>query len=81
VVADNPGDRLKPGTAVRVAIVTETVRDAVVAPVSALLPSSEGGVAVMSVGSDLVAHQKPVKTGIRRVPRCRFWRARRPASR
>jgi multidrug efflux pump subunit AcrA (membrane-fusion protein) len=65
VLADNPGDRLRPGTAVRVVVVTATLRDAVVVPVTALLPSSEGGAAVMSVGSDMVAHQKAVKTGVR----------------
>ena len=65
VQAENPGERLKPGTAVRVAIVAATLPKAVVVPVAALLPSSEGGVAVMSVGSDSVAHQKAVKTGVR----------------
>ena len=64
VQADNPGERLKPGTAVRVSIVSATLPDAVVVPVAALLPSSEG-VAVVSVGADMVAHQKAVKTGVR----------------
>ena len=36
-----------------------------VVPVAALLPSSEGGVAVMSVDASSVAHQKSVKTGLR----------------
>jgi multidrug efflux pump subunit AcrA (membrane-fusion protein) len=65
VQAENPGERLKPGRAVRVSIITATLPKAVVVPVEALLPSSEGGVAVMSVGSDSVAHQKSVKTGLR----------------
>ena len=65
VQAENPGERLKPGRAVRVSIVAATLPKAVVVPVAALLPSSEGGVAVMSVGSDSVAHQKSVKTGLR----------------
>ncbi len=65
VQAENPGERLKPGAAVRVAIVAATLPSAVVVPVVALLPSSEGGVAVMAVGPDSVAHQKTVKTGVR----------------
>ncbi len=64
VQADNAGERLKPGTAVRVSIVSATLPDAVVVPVAALLPSPEG-VAVVSVGADMVAHQKAVKTGVR----------------
>jgi HlyD family secretion protein len=65
VQAENPGERLKPGRAVRVAITAATLPKAVVVPVAALLPSSEGGVAVMSVGSDSLVHQKTVKTGVR----------------
>jgi HlyD family secretion protein len=65
IQAGNPGERLKPGAAVRAAIVTATLPDAVIVPVAALLPTSEGGVAVMSVGPDSVAHQKEVKTGVR----------------
>jgi HlyD family secretion protein len=65
VQAENPGERLKPGRAVRVAIIAATLPKAIVVPVAALLPSSEGGVVVMSVGSDSVAHQKAVKTGVR----------------
>lgn len=65
VQAENPGERLKPGAAVRVAIVAATLPGVVVVPVAALLPSSEGGVAVMAVGPDSVAHQKTVKTGVR----------------
>ncbi len=65
VEAGNPGERMKPGTAVRLAIVADTLRDAIVVPVAALLPSSEGGVAVMAVAADSVAHQKQIKTGVR----------------
>ena len=65
VQAQNPGERLRPGTAVRVAIVTATLPAALVVPIAALLPSAEGGVTVMVIGSDSVAHQKAVKTGVR----------------
>ncbi len=65
VQADNPGDRLKPGAAVHVAIVTATLPEAVVVPVAALLPAPGGGVAVLVVGSDSVVHLKTAKTGVR----------------
>ncbi len=64
VQADNPGERLKPGTAVRVSVIASTIPEAVVVPVPALLPSPEG-VSIVSVGADMVAHQKAVKTGVR----------------
>jgi RND family efflux transporter MFP subunit len=65
VQAENPGERLKPGRAVRVSIVAATLPKAAVVPIAALLPSSEGGVAVMAVTPDSVVHQKAVKTGVR----------------
>ena len=49
VQADNPGERLKPGSTVRVSAVAETIPDAVVIPTAALLPSQEGGASVMVV--------------------------------
>jgi HlyD family secretion protein len=65
VQAENPGERLKPGTAAHVAVTAATLRDAIVVPVEALLASSEGGVIVMTVASDSVAHEKQIKTGVR----------------
>jgi HlyD family secretion protein len=65
VQAENPGEQLKPGTAAHVAVIGETLRDAIVVPVEALLASSEGEVVVMAVTSDSVAHEKQIKTGIR----------------
>ena len=34
---DNPGEKLKPGATVRVAIIAETIQDTMVVPASALL--------------------------------------------
>jgi HlyD family secretion protein len=65
VEADNPGERLKPGATVRVEIHAETIKDAIVIPAAALLPSAEGGVQVLVVGPDSKAHEKKVEVGIR----------------
>jgi HlyD family secretion protein len=65
VEADNPGERLKPGATVRVDIHAETIKDAVVIPLAALLPSAEGGVQVLVVGADSKAHEKKVEIGVR----------------
>jgi multidrug efflux pump subunit AcrA (membrane-fusion protein) len=65
VEADNPGERLKPGATVRVDIHAETIKDAVVIPTAALLPSAEGGVQVLVVGPDSKAHEKKVEIGVR----------------
>jgi multidrug efflux pump subunit AcrA (membrane-fusion protein) len=63
--ADNPGERLKPGTGVHVNIIAEIVRNATVVPVSSLLPAEEGGTAVLTVSSDSVAHKRSVQPGVR----------------
>jgi len=66
VQAPNPGQRLKPGSTVQAAILAETIRDAVVIPTAALLPSPEGtGDVVLVVGSDSLAQKRTVETGIR----------------
>src|SRR5579871_3752892 len=65
VEADNPGERLKPGATVRVDIHAETVKDAIVIPTSAILPSAEGGVQVLVAGADSKAHEKKIEVGIR----------------
>lgn len=65
VEADNPGEKLKPGATVRVAILAETIANAIVIPTVALLPSDEGGVQVMVAGSDSAAHEKKVDLGAR----------------
>lgn len=65
VQAANPGERFKPGTGVRAAIVTETIPKAVVVPSAALLGGEEGGTIVLTVSGDSVAHQHKVETGAR----------------
>jgi multidrug efflux pump subunit AcrA (membrane-fusion protein) len=65
VEAENPGEHLKPGATVRVDVHAETVKDAIVIPITALLPSAEGGVQVLVVGADSKAHEKKVEVGIR----------------
>jgi HlyD family secretion protein len=65
VQAANPGERLRPGSSVRVSIVAETVKDAVVVPPAALLPNAEGETTVMVVGADSVAHERKVEVGVR----------------
>jgi len=62
---DNPGERLKPGTAVHAAISTEVYKAATVVPVAAILPGEEGGTAVLTVSSDSIAHKRTVKLGVR----------------
>jgi HlyD family secretion protein len=65
VVLENSGGRLKPGASVHVGVVTEEARNAMVVPAAAILPGEEGGKAVLVVGSDSVAHLRPVDIGIR----------------
>ena len=65
VEAANPGEKLKPGATVHVSMVAETIPNAIVIPAAALLPSDEGGVQVMVVGTDSVAHEKKVDLGAR----------------
>jgi HlyD family secretion protein len=65
IQAQNPGEKLKPGTTVHVAIAVEEIKNAVVVPVSALLAFDEGGEKVMVVGSDSLAHEHKVEVGAR----------------
>lgn len=65
VEAPNPGDRLRPGSSVQVAMVGETVPNAVVIPAVALLTAPNGATSVITLDSDNAPHKKSVKTGIR----------------
>jgi HlyD family secretion protein len=65
VEMDNPRERLKPGATVHVAIVAATLKNVVVVPTAAVLPSAEGDTVVMVVGSDSVAHEHKVEVGVR----------------
>jgi len=65
VEMDNPRERLKPGATVHVAIVAATLKNVVVVPTAAVLPSAEGDTVVMVVGTDSVAHEHKVEVGVR----------------
>ena len=62
---ENPGERLKPGTAIHAAIATEIYKAATVVPAAAILPGEEGGTAVLTVSSDSIAHKRTVTVGVR----------------
>ena len=65
VEAPNPGERLKLGSTAQISADAGTIPNAMIVPVSALLASDEGGEKVMVAGSDGLAHERPVKTGVR----------------
>jgi HlyD family secretion protein len=65
VEAPNPGERLKLGSTVQISVDAGAIPNAIIVPVSALLASDEGGEKVMIAGSDGLAHERPVKTGVR----------------
>jgi RND family efflux transporter MFP subunit len=60
----NPKGELRPGTAVHVTIAGRTVPHALAVPSAAIVVASSGKPTVMVVGSDGVAHQVAVTTGI-----------------
>ena len=64
VEADNPGEQLKPGASVHVAIIVATIKDATVVPAAAILPGEEGGTAVLTVSGQHRAPKK-VEVGVR----------------
>jgi HlyD family secretion protein len=62
----NPGEHLRPGSTVQAVIVAETIKDALVIPTCALLPSQEStGDSVLVVGPDSLAHERKIETGVR----------------
>jgi multidrug efflux pump subunit AcrA (membrane-fusion protein) len=61
----NPGEQLKPGVTVHAAIVTETIKNAMLVPGAAILPGEEGGTAVLVVTPDSIAHKRNVQLGVR----------------
>jgi RND family efflux transporter MFP subunit len=65
VQAPNPKESLRPGTSVRVAMVAQTVPQAIVIPQAALLTSPDGINTVIVLDSDNKPSKKKVKVGIR----------------
>ena len=61
----NPREQLRAGTAVQVAMVAQSLPNAVVVPAESLLTGPDGSTTVMVAGNDGRAHQTSVKTGIR----------------
>jgi multidrug efflux pump subunit AcrA (membrane-fusion protein) len=63
--AKNPGERLKPGSSVKISILAQTIPNALVVPAAAVLTEADGGTSVMAVGSDGRVHQGTVKLGVK----------------
>jgi HlyD family secretion protein len=61
---DNKSGKLKVGTPVKVSITGVTLPKALKVPATAILTAQDGSKSVMVVGSDGVAHRKPVTLGI-----------------
>ncbi|HLJ77245.1 MAG TPA: efflux RND transporter periplasmic adaptor subunit [Acidobacteriaceae bacterium] len=61
---ENPKQQLRPGTAVHVTLDGRKVPNALVVPSDAIVIASSGKSTVMVVGSDSIAHQTAVSTGI-----------------
>jgi HlyD family secretion protein len=68
VQVPNPQGALKAGASANVQIITQTVPNAIVAPVSALLAASDGGTSVMVLDADNKVSRRAVKVGIRDGP-------------
>jgi multidrug efflux pump subunit AcrA (membrane-fusion protein) len=63
--AKNPGEKIKPGASARIRVETRQIPNAILVPVSALLSGESGGERVMVAGPDSLAHNRPVKVGVR----------------
>lgn len=68
ITAPNPKGELRPGVTVSVAIKAETIQDATMIPVGALLNFDEGGQMVMVITKDNIAHERRVVVGVRQGP-------------
>jgi HlyD family secretion protein len=78
VLAENPGELLKPGTSVHVTIMTEVIKATPVVPIAAILPGEEGGTACLVITSDNIAHRRPVKLGVREGDKVQILNGVRP---
>jgi multidrug efflux pump subunit AcrA (membrane-fusion protein) len=65
VQAENKDRSMKVGAAAHVSIVTETIKNAMLVPVAAILPGETGGTAVLVVDSQSVAHKRQVQLGVK----------------
>ncbi len=64
VEAKNPEQKLRPGTTARISVTAETVHDALVVPVSALLNTTGDTSQVMVINAEGKAESRDVKIGI-----------------
>ncbi len=78
VQAENPGEKLKPGTSVHVQILTEVLKAVTVVPMTAILPGEEGGNACLVISSDNIAHRRPVQLGVREGKKVQILNGVRP---
>ena len=65
VGAPNPDRSLRVGAAAHVTIMTETITNAMIVPVAAILPGETGGTAVLVIDSQQIAHRRAVQLGVR----------------
>jgi len=77
VQAENPGERLKPGSSVHVKVITEQFKNATTVPAAAILPGETGGNAVLVI-IDSVAHLRPVELGVREGDKVQILNGCRP---
>ena len=77
VQAENPGERLKPGSSVHVKVITEEFKNATTVPTAAILPGETGGTAVLVI-IDSVAHRRPVQVGVREGDKVQILNGCRP---
>jgi HlyD family secretion protein len=65
VQAKNPKQQLKPGTSVQLSLSGKPLPNAIAVPAAAVQPGPDGTTVVMLLGSDGLAHQTPVHTGVK----------------
>jgi HlyD family secretion protein len=65
VLAANSGERLRPGSSVRVTIVAKTVPHAIIIPAAALLTDTDGTSSVILLDSNNKPQQQKIKVGVR----------------
>ena len=78
VEAANPGERLRPGVTVKLSVVAETIKDTVVIPPEAVLPSQEGGSVAMVVGADSTAKERKIEIGVRESDKVQILKGLQP---
>src|SRR5258708_4557469 len=78
VEAKNPEQKLRPGTTARISMTAETVHDALVVPVSALLNTTGDSAQVMVINAEGKAVSRDVKTGIQTVEQAQIISGLKP---